>query len=154
MFAELLNNTSRPYTLSSSTMPASFRVDRENDVGLGWWDENDDQHPINRMAAVPVKQNDDQLKYSNENAPTADPVEELTTAVQQWTPLQADNSNINKNPEPVMQTALAAPITTTFQAYMYTAPVVPLLPTVPPMAATLLTGSLKGMVPTIFTGSL
>ncbi|KAH9041465.1 hypothetical protein EDB83DRAFT_2641797 [Lactarius deliciosus] len=139
----------------------SHQIARENSIGLGWWNSDDEENPERlppTTAPEPVTgdgPHEDQLERIEETITVVDPIEELTTAFAQLTPIHIDAALIEEDIEPTINLA-PDPITPTiFATYIVPAiPAVPVAPiAAPAMAAAPLTGAFKGAIPTTFAGN-
>ncbi|KAH9033976.1 hypothetical protein EDB83DRAFT_2649853 [Lactarius deliciosus] len=139
----------------------SHRIARENSIGLGWWNSDDEENPERlppTTAPEPVTgdgPHKDQLEHVEETIAVVDPIEELTTAFAQLTPIHVDAALIEEDIEPTINLA-PVPITPTIFA-TYVVPAIPAVPVAPiatpAMATAPLTGAFKGAIPTTFAGN-
>ncbi|KAH9080258.1 hypothetical protein EDB83DRAFT_2310543 [Lactarius deliciosus] len=150
----------------------SLRIERENEIGLGWWNNTDKEHP-ERLPATRAPEPTDppeegQLEYINEDVVISDPVDELTAAFRHLTPIPIDLPLVDESPEPEPTEPQNVAIITS-EPINASAPVItpsiPVVPTIAPVitpAVPMATpgssstpssgGKLSGNAPRIFDG--
>ncbi|KAH9015952.1 hypothetical protein EDB83DRAFT_2528882 [Lactarius deliciosus] len=129
---------------------ARDRIHFENSVGLGWWNNDDEQNP---QQLPTLARDEEPLQHISTELPNPDLVEQLTTAFRQLTPIHIDVDLVEEISDEEPPTTRAAPVTATlpaFPAYAYVPPIAPVPPTTMATRAPLM-GSLKGTAPNVFT---
>ncbi|KAH9030739.1 hypothetical protein EDB85DRAFT_2146471 [Lactarius pseudohatsudake] len=154
----------------------SLRIDRENELNLGWWLPEDEANPERLplpAAPIPIvieeqQIAEEQLEYVDEDIilpdpplpvpivpDLPDPVEDLTAAFSRLTPIHVDltllEETIAPATVPIFPTYAAVVSGSRPQTHIPTPPAAP--PPIVSMTAVPLTGALKGTPPTIFAGN-
>ncbi|KAH9009448.1 hypothetical protein EDB85DRAFT_1903063 [Lactarius pseudohatsudake] len=134
----------------------SLRIACENTYNLGWWNGTDEENPERRT--TPTVLPDPEPIHIDEEV--VDPIDELADTFQALPPISVPTGLTNSDDEePAAQPVSATlPVFPTYATATIVAPPPPIRPLTPVTPVILmaapppLTGSLKGITPTIFAG--